>query len=136
MSGRVRIALWSRIALLALYLVGIVIQFIAAGYGFFEGSFDFHEGLGWTAMHLIPVLVLIATLVLWRRGTQLWLALALGVLGILQPLLAAAEGWLGVFHPLIALVLFLLGQALLRRDLEHVRGIPSAPATGETRAAA
>ncbi|MDQ4082402.1 MAG: hypothetical protein M3123_05895 [Actinomycetota bacterium] len=132
MSGRVRIALWSRIVLLALYLVGIVIQFLAAGYGFFEGSFDFHEDLGWTAMHAIPLLLLIATLVLWRGGTQLWLALALGVLGLVQPLLAAAEGWLGVFHPLIALVLFLLGQALLRRDLENVRGIPSAPAASKT----
>jgi hypothetical protein len=121
MSGRVRIGLWSRIVLVVLYLVGIVIQFIAAGYGFFEGNFDFHEGLGWTLMHGIPLLVLIATLVLWRGGTQLWLALALGVLGIAQPLLAAAEGWAGVVHPLTALVLFLLGQALLRRDLENVR---------------
>ena len=136
MSARVRIALWSRIALLALYLVGIVIQFIAAGYGFFEGSFDFHEDLGWTAMHGIPVLVLVATLVVWQGGMQLWLALALGVLGILQPMLAAAEGWLGVFHPLIALVLFLLGQALLRRDLEDVRGTPSTPAATKTTASA
>jgi hypothetical protein len=71
-------------------------------------------------MHGIPLLVLIATLVPWR-GTQLWLALALGVLGIVQPLLAAAEGWAGVVHPLTALILFLLGQAVLRCDLENVR---------------
>ena len=136
MSGRVRIALWSRIVLVALYLVGIVVQFLAAGYGFFEGNFDFHEGLGWTLMHFIPVLVLIVTLVLWRGGTQLWLALALGILGIVQPLLAAAGDWLGVVHPLVALVLFLLGQALLRRDLESVRGAPSARAEAGTTASA
>ncbi len=122
MTRRVRIALWSRIVLIGLFLIGIVVQFVAAGYGLFEGTFDFHEGLGWTLMHWIPVLVLIATLVLWRGGTQLWLALALGVLGIVQPILAAEGGWLGVVHPLVALVLFLLGQALLRRDLESVRG--------------
>ena len=109
-----------------MFLVGIVVQFVAAGYGFFEGSFDLHEGLGWTVMHLIPLLVLVATLVLWRGGTQLWLALALGALGIAQPFLAAAEGWAGVAHPLVALVLFLLGQPLLRRDLVEVRGAPPA----------
>jgi hypothetical protein len=135
MYGRVRIALWSRIVLVALYLVGIVVQFIAAGYGFFEGNFDFHEGLGWSLMHGIPLLVLIATLVLWRGGAQLWLALALGALGIVQPFLAAAGGSLGVVHPLNALVLFLLGEVLLRRDLEHVRGAASALAgRGETTA--
>ena len=128
MTGRVRIAVWSRIAVVTLYLVGIVVQFLAAGYGFFGGNFDLHEGLGWSLMHGIPLLVLIATLVLWRGGAQLWLALGLGALGIVQPFLAAAGGSAGVLHPLNALVLFLLGQALLRRDLEHVRGPASAPA--------
>ena len=127
MSRRVRTALWARIVLIGIFLIGIVVQFVAAGYGFFEGTFDFHEGLGWTLMHWIPVLVLIATVVLWRGGTQIWLALALGVLGILQPILAAEGGWLGVVHPLVALVLFLLGQALLRRDVDTVRGATRAP---------
>ena len=136
MSRRVRIALWSRVVLLALYLVGIVVQFVAAGYGFFEGRWDLHEGLGWSLMHAIPLLVLIATLVLWRGGAPLWLALALGVLGLVQPMLAAAGDWLGVIHPLIALVLFLLGQALLRRDLALVRGTASAPAAGKATAPA
>ncbi len=136
MSGRVRIAFWTRIVLVALYLVGIVVQFLAAGYGFFEGDFGFHEGLGWTLMHLIPALALVATLVLWRGGTQLWLALALGILGIVQPMLAAAGDWLGIVHPLVALVLFLLGQALLRRDLDAVRGAPSARAEAGTTASA
>ena len=121
MNRRLRIALWTRIVLLALYLVGIVVQFIAAGYGFFEGNFDFHEGLGWTVMHLIPLLILVATLVLWWGGTQLWLALAIGALGIAQPILAAEGSWAGVIHPLVALVLFILSQALVQRDLASVR---------------
>ena len=131
MNRRIRFALWSRVVLGALFLVGIVVQFIAAGYGFFEGSFEFHEGLGWTLMHLIPLLVLVATLVLWRGGTQLWLALALGVLGLVQPILAAAGDVAGIFHPLNALVLFLLGQALLRRDLDAVRGRTASPSIAE-----
>ena len=135
MNGRVRYSLWARVVLVGLYLIGIVVQFLAAGYGFFEGNFDFHEGLGWTIMHALPLLVLIATLVLFRGGTQLWLALALGVLGLLQPILAAAEGWAGVVHPLNALVLFVLGQALLQRDLDHVRA-RELPAAGETTATA
>ena len=136
MSRRVRIALWSRVVLGALYLIGIIVQFIAAGYGFFEGTFDFHESLGWTLMHALPLLILLATLVLWRGGAQLWLALALGILGIVQPFLAAAGGMAGVVHPLTALVLFLLCQALLRRDLDHVRGPASAPGVRETTASA
>jgi hypothetical protein len=121
MSRRVRIALWSRVVLVGLFLVGIVVQFISAGYGLFDGSFDFHEGLGWTLMHLIPLLVLVATLVLWRGGRQLWLALALGILGLVQPILAEVGDVAGIFHPLNALVMFLLGQLLMRRDLDTVR---------------
>jgi hypothetical protein len=127
MSRRIRLALWSRVVLGALYLIGIVVQFVAAGYGFFEGSFEFHEGFGWTLMHLIPLLVLIATLVLWRGGTQLWLALALGILGLAQPILATVEGVPAILHPLNALVLFVLGQALLGRDLRNVRGATAPP---------
>ncbi len=136
MSRRVRIAVGSRIVIGALFLIGIVVQFVAAGYGFFEGNFDFHEGLGWTLMHGLPLLILIATLVLWRGGTQLWLALAVGILGIAQPFLAAAGGWAAVFHPLTALVLFVLGQALLRRDVDHVRGSASAPTASDIAASA
>lgn len=119
-----RYASWARIVLVALYLVGIVVQFISAGIGLFQASWDLHRGLGWTAMHLVPLLVLVATLVLWRGGVPLWLALALGVLGLAQPILAAMRAWPGVFHPLNALVLFAIGQALLRRDLANVRGGP------------
>jgi hypothetical protein len=129
-----RYALWTRLVLTALYLVGIVVQFLLAGYGFFEADWDAHEGLGWSVMHVLPLLILIATLVVWRRGPDLWLALAIGVLGIAQPFLAAAGDWAGVFHPLVALVLFMLGQLLLRYDRRAVRA-PTLSARDEAAAA-
>jgi Family of unknown function (DUF6220) len=116
-----RYALWTRLVLTALYLLGIVAQFLLAGYGFFEGDWDAHEGLGWSIMHGLPLLILIATLVIWRRGPDLWLALAIGALGIAQPFLASAGEWAGVFHPFVALVLFMLAQLLLRYDRRALR---------------
>jgi hypothetical protein len=62
-----RYALWARLVVTALYLAGIV-QFLLAGYGFFEGKWGAHEGLGWSLMHGLPLLTLIVTLVIWRRG--------------------------------------------------------------------
>jgi hypothetical protein len=116
-----RYALWTRLVLAALYLLGIVVQFVLAGYGFFEGRWGAHEGLGWSVMHALPLLILIATLVIWRRGPDLGLALAVGGLGIAQPFLAAAGGWAGVFHPLNALVIFMLAHVLIRYDRRAVR---------------
>ena len=124
-----RYALWTRLVVTAIYLVGIAVQFLLAGYGFFKGEWGAHEGLGWSLMHALPLLTLIATLVIWRRGPDLWLALAVGVLGIVQPFLAAAGDWAGVFHPLTALVLFVLAHVLLRHDRRAVRA-PTVPAPG------
>src|SRR5919202_387288 len=124
-----RYALWARLVLTMLYLAGIVVQFVLAGYGFFEGKWGAHEGLGWSLMHGLPALILIATLVLWRRGPDFWLGVVIGVLGIVQPFLAAAGGWAGVFHPVNALVLFMLAHVLLRFDRRAVRA-PALPASG------
>ncbi len=61
-----RYALWARLVVTAIYLAGIVVQFLLAGYGFFEGKWGAHEGLGWSLMHGLPLLTLIVTLVIWR----------------------------------------------------------------------
>ena len=106
--------------LTGLVLVGVVVQFVTAGYGFFVGGFDFHEDLGW-AIHLLPALVLIAGLIVWRPVRDLVLSIVVGVLGIIQPILAQVGDWPGVFHPLNALALFLVGHVLFRRDLAAVR---------------
>ena len=122
--------------LLALFLVVIVVQFLTIGYWQFRDSdaIDVHETIGFTIAHLLPLLILIATIVLWRGGTQLAIALAVSILGLVQPVLAGVGDWAGVFHPLNALVMFVLGQWLLRHDRGLLRAEPL-PAAGETQPA-
>ncbi len=129
-----RIARWARFVLGVLFLVGIVVQFIAAGYGMWAdpGNFDLHEGLGFTIMHWIPILILIAGLVIWRPLDELLLSVAIGVLGFVQPILAGVGDWAGVFHPLNALILFGLTLVLTQRDWRTLRRA-ELPAAGETR---
>jgi hypothetical protein len=133
-SGVRRIARWVRLVLGALFLLGIIVQFLLAGYGWFvpRANFDAHADLGFTAMHLIPILILIAGLVVWRPFDELGLGVAIGVLGFIQPILAGIGDWAGVFHPLNALVLFVLTYRLADRDRRTLRR-PELPAAGETR---
>jgi hypothetical protein len=113
-----------------------VVQFISAGYGMFAdpGNFDLHEGLGFTIMHLLPLLILIAGLIVWRPFDELGLTVAIGVLGLIQPILAGIGDWAGVFHPLNALVLAFLTHRLTDRDWRALRRAELPPA-GETRTA-
>jgi len=134
-NRRHRIAPWTRLVLSVLFLIVIVVQFLPAGYGSFEGAFGQHEGVGWTIGHFTPLLILVATAVLARGGTQLWVAIALGVLGLIQPILADAGSWAGVVHPLNALVMFLLAQWLARHD-RRLLTAPALPAPGATAPAA
>ena len=118
--------------LLGLFLLAIVAQFLTAGYALFtEANFDLHENIGFTIAHLLPLLILIATIVLWRGGPQLWIGLAIGVLGLVQPALATIGDWAGVFHPLNALVMFTLSQWLVRHD-RRLLSAEALPAAGET----
>jgi hypothetical protein len=127
--GRHRFALWGRVILLGLFLIAIVAQFLTAGYALFEGGdFGLHEGIGFSIAHALPLLILITTIVFWRAGTQLWMALAIGILGLVQPVLPEIGGWAAVLHPLNALVLFALSQWLLRHDrrLLNAGALPAA----------
>ena len=125
-----RFARWARLVLGGLFLVGILVPFVAAGYGWFVGGFDLHEDLGWTIVHWLPILILIAGVILWRPRADLLLSLAIGVLGAVQPALGEIGEWAGAFHPLNALVLFFLTHVLFRRDLAAVRAraLPSGDA--------
>jgi hypothetical protein len=135
MEGVRRVARWARFVLGVLFLIGIVVQFLSAGYGLFAdpGNFDLHEGLGFTVVHWTPILILIAGLLVWRPLDELLLSVVIGVLGFIQPILAGVGDWAGVFHPLNALVLFGLTLSLAQRDWRTLRRA-ELPAAGETRA--
>ena len=128
-----RIARWARFVLGAIFLIGIVVQFLLAGYGLFAdpGEWDLHEILGWTIFHWAPILIGIAGLLIWRPPVDLVLSLAIGVLGFVQPVLAEAGDWAGFLHPLNALVLFVLAHRLTERDWRALRR-RELPAAGET----
>ena len=137
MEGVRRVARWARLVLGVLLLIGIVAQFLSAGYGLFAdpGNFDLHEGLGFTIVHWTPILILIAGLLIWRPRDELLLSVAIGVLGFIQPILAGIGDWAGVFHPLNAAVLFFLTHRLTDHDWRTLRR-RELPGAGETRAEA
>jgi Family of unknown function (DUF6220) len=132
-AGVRRVARWARFVLGVLFLIGIVVQFLSAGYGLFAdpGNFDLHEGLGFTVVHWIPILILIAGLLIWRPRPELLLSVAIGVLGFIQPILAGVGDWAGAFHPLNALLLAFLTHRLTDHDWRSLRRA-ELPAAGET----
>ena len=66
------------LALVWLYLVGIVVQVFLAGMGLFGAARDFepHIGLGWL-LHLVPILLLVAAAVAKVGRRLIWWTVAL-----------------------------------------------------------
>jgi hypothetical protein len=114
---------------LAIFVLGVVIQFFLVGYGLFAmhagatiddaKSLDAHRGLGWILGELGGGLILILSLISWPKPRLLGLYVALALLAFpVQPLLAQ-EGyhhkWIGMFHPVVALILLGLSGSLAHR---------------------
>ena len=104
------------LALVWLYMAGIVVQTFLAGAALFStgGSFEAHRNLGWT-LHLVPVLLLVVAVV-GRVGRDLvWWTVALLVVQGIQPLLPGLRGglpWLAALHPVLALAIFWLALTI------------------------
>jgi hypothetical protein len=104
------------LALVWIYLAGILFQVFLAGMGLFGTTKDFepHVGLGWI-LHLVPVLLLIVAAVA-RVGRQLiWWNVALLVVQFVQPILATLRNdqpIVAAFHPVLALVIFWLALTI------------------------
>ena len=123
---------WARYAfaiLVALFLVGVVVQTFYAGLGLFAGAenMQLHVDLGWI-LHLAPILVLIAA-ALGRvgRATMLWTA-ALVVTVFIQPLLpglSESVPALAALHPVNALLIFWISVVVARRALALERSTPT-----------
>ena len=104
------------LALLWLYVAGILVQVFLAGMGLFAVPRDFapHVGLGWL-LHLVPVLLLIVAAVARVESRLIWWNVALLVVQFVQPLLALARSdnpAVAAFHPVLALVIFWLAVTI------------------------
>src|SRR6478735_3076204 len=106
----------------------IALQFVLAGYGIFErqyhkaddGWFEPHQAVGYLTIVSIIAVLVVALVTRQERGTVLR-AVALVVLGVLQPLLAGLGGdtnpWYGVLHAAVAVAIaaidgILIGQGI------------------------
>jgi hypothetical protein len=108
-----------------LYVLGVVIQFFLAGLGTLGGEdFEAHEGFGWSALHLTPILLLVLTVVAGASTLTRMLTVALVVIAAVQPFwVTEFRGeTLGALHVLGALVIFALAHHLAQRCMREMRG--------------
>ncbi|MEX0626286.1 MAG: DUF6220 domain-containing protein [Chloroflexota bacterium] len=105
-------ARWLFLALVWIYLAGILVQVFLAGTGLFGVAMDFepHIGLGWI-LHLVPVLLLIAAAIGRVGRKMLWWTTALLLVQFIQPILPSVRAdlpWAAALHPVLALIIFWL----------------------------
>lgn len=130
------LARFAYVGLAWLFLALLVVQVFVAGLGMFAGvqNFALHVDLGW-ALHLAPILVLLAATVA-RMGRRHWgwaLALALVVFLVPIPVTFRTElPAIAALHPVLAVASFGLAAMVARNSLQALRGRASTDPTGQT----
>jgi uncharacterized protein DUF6220 len=122
--GYRRAAAVVHLALAVVVVAGVWLQVYLIGawaFGAGEDALDAHKSVGFT-VHAMEVLVFVAALVAWLPRRDLWLSLALAVLGTVQLALAGADEWAGGLHPLFALVVLTLAVLLVQGAMARRRG--------------
>ena len=115
----VRGARYAFVALAWAFIAGIVLQVFFIGLGFFvdPDNMELHATFGWAALHLFPILVLIAA-ALGRAGrTRILQATALAVVVFVTPILASLRAdapLAAALHPVGALLAFWLAIVVAR----------------------
>jgi len=103
-----------------LFLLAVAIQFLLAGLGVLGGgTMEAHRQWGFLALHLIPILMLIAAIVGRMGRATVALTVALFLLVFIQAIFTDAQldpRWLRSLHVLNALFIFALGHVLARRS--------------------
>jgi hypothetical protein len=108
-----------------LFVLAVAIQFLLAGLGLMGGeSLEPHRQWGFIVLHLIPILMLIASIVGRMGRTVIVLTVVLFLLVFLQPLFVELDPrWLRSLHVLNALFIFALGYHLIQRGTKSVRAV-------------
>ncbi|HEY7465385.1 MAG TPA: DUF6220 domain-containing protein [Dehalococcoidia bacterium] len=109
-----------------LYVLGVVIQFFFAGLGALGGEdYKAHEGFGWSALFLTPILLLVLTFVAGASLVTRVMTLALVVVAFIQPFWVTEfrDETLGAFHVVGALVIFALAHDIARRSVREMRDV-------------
>ena len=108
-----------------MFVLAVAIQFLLAGLGILGGeSLEAHRQWGFVALHLIPVLMLIAAIVGRMGRAVIGMTIGVFVLVFLQPLFAAPDldpQWLRSLHVLNALLIAGVGYDLARRTSSTFR---------------
>jgi len=109
-----------------LFVLAVAIQFLLAGLGVLGGeSLEAHRQWGFIVLHLLPILMIVATIVGRMGRTVIGLTVLLFVLVFVQPLFADSAldpRWLRSLHVLNALFIFALASYLAQRGTKTVRG--------------
>jgi Family of unknown function (DUF6220) len=113
---------WAQVAfqvLAWLFVLGVAIQFLLAGLGVLGGEgIGAHREWGFTALHLLPILMLIAAVIARMGRLIIGLTVLLFVLVFIQSIFADPDWdpqWVRSLHVLNALFIFMLGYHLAQR---------------------
>lgn len=114
-------------ALLWLYVLGVLVQFFLAGLGLPElgdEGMDAHEGFGYSALHLTPILFLIIAFFAKVSKVTLIALFVFAVIAFLQPIWASEfQGeFLASLHILGAAVILGMAHSLARMVTRQMRG--------------
>jgi hypothetical protein len=113
--------------LLWLYLIGVLVQFFLAGLGMpvlgGEGM-DAHEGFGYSALHLTPILFLIIAFFAKVSKRTLILMVVFAVIAFVQPIWASefSGEFLASMHILGAAVILMMAHMLATMATRQMRG--------------
>ena len=115
-----------------IYVVGVLLQFFFAGLmilGFDTGEEledyrDLHEGFGYSALHLTPILLIIAAAVGRVPRNLLILTIVFAVVAFLQPIWVSEfrNELLGSLHVLGAAVILAMAHEIATMSTRLVRG--------------
>jgi hypothetical protein len=113
-----------------LYLIGVLVQFFLAGLGLPQlgnEGMDAHEGFGYSALHLTPILFLIVAFFAKVSKTMLILMVVFAVIAFVQPIWAAEfDGEaLAALHILGAAIILMMAHMLATMATRHMRGEPT-----------